>query len=159
MNNIIIFGAKYLFAVVLVGSALPLTFLDRRGRISYIVTATISGVLAFGFTKLAGIAYFDPRPFTHGVHSLIPHEADNGFPSDHTVLAFTAALLTLKTSKPLCIGLVLFAAIVGVCRVLAGIHSPLDVIVGVVLGVVSVAIGAWFTSLYFDRKSSWSTKI
>ncbi len=145
MNNIIIFGAKYLFAVVLVGSALPLTFLDRRGRISYIITAIISGVLAFGFTKLAGIAYFDPRPFTYGVHSLIPHEPDNGFPSDHTVLSFVAAALCFQASGKLGAVMFVLAGLVALCRVLVGVHMPLDIVAGVILALLSVAIGSWIS--------------
>jgi len=141
MDSLIIFGAKYLFAIVLVGAIAPLFWLPPKDRRIYVVLAAISGILAFSLTKGVGAIYFDPRPFTHGIHSLIPHEADNGFPSDHTALSFTAAIVGLSASRPLGIGLVGFASLVGLCRVLSGVHNPLDVVAGAVIGLISVSIG------------------
>lgn len=147
MESLIVLGAKYLFAVIVVGAATPLLWLPRKERWAYLTTAVICGILAFGLTKLAGNLYFDPRPFTHGVRSLIPHEADNGFPSDHTVLSFTAALLCLRVSKPYGAALLILAGMVAASRVLAGVHETLDVVAAAAIGGISVVVGGWFATV------------
>jgi len=140
MTSLIIFGAKYLVFFVVLGAVALLVQLPREHQKLYIKRAVSAGILAFVFTKLAGALYFDPRPFTHGATALIPHAPDNGFPSDHTVLSFLAALLALTVSKRVGGILLLSSGIVALCRVLSGIHTPLDVIAATFISCVSVAI-------------------
>ncbi|MBV9469545.1 MAG: phosphatase PAP2 family protein [Abitibacteriaceae bacterium] len=139
MNTLIIFGAKYLFAIILLGAAALAWRIPREQRTLYFCLAALAGVLATILTKSAGALYFDPRPFTHGVVPLIPHAADNGFPSDHTVLSVTTALLCYGVNKKVGAGLLGLAVLVGTSRVLVGINSPLDVVAGAVIGTVAVA--------------------
>jgi undecaprenyl-diphosphatase len=138
MEHLIVFGAKYLFAFVALGAAIPLVWLKAEDRTKYIVVSVLSGVVTFVFQKLAGMAYVDPRPFTQGVHALIEHNDENGFPSDHTALAFVAATLAILVERRLGVVLVFIASLVAVCRVLAGVHHPIDVVAGAVIGVGSV---------------------
>ncbi len=140
MTTFIIFGAKYLVVFVALGAATLLVRLPREQQKLYIKRAVIAGILALVLTKLAGVLYFDPRPFTHGATALIPHAPDNGFPSDHTVLSFLAALLALTVSKRVGGILLLLSGIVALCRVLSGIHTLLDVIAATVISCVSVAL-------------------
>ena len=139
MDSFIVFGAKYLFAAVVLGAAIPLISQSRESRARYLTAAAFALVLGVAMTKGAGAMYFDPRPFTHGVKALIAHEPDNGFPSDHTVLSFAAAVLALWANRRLGAGLLLVAAVVGACRTLSGVHTPLDVVAGAAIGVVSAA--------------------
>jgi undecaprenyl-diphosphatase len=140
MTFLIIFGAKYLVAFVALGAAALLIKMPGEQQKLYIKRGIIAGILALVLTKLSGALYFDPRPFTHGVTALIPHAPDNGFPSDHTVLSFLAALLALTVSKRVGGVLLVLSALVGLCRVISGIHSPLDVIAAAAISVVSVAL-------------------
>ncbi len=142
MDSLIVFGAKYLFLFVLLGAVVPLFVMHRDERKGYVLTSIFAAILAFVFAKSAGALYFDPRPFTHGVRALIPHEPDNGFPSDHTTLSFVASVLVLRFSKPIAMGLVSLAAIVGVCRVLSGVHSPIDILGGAIFGSVASIVAS-----------------
>lgn len=139
MNLLIILGAKYLFAIVVLGTCVPLLRLPLEQRKTYLWRAIVAAVLAIVLTKIVGLLYVDPRPFTHGVVPLIAHAPDNGFPSDHTVLSVAAALLALTASRRLGVVLLVLAGLVGLCRVLAGVHNPIDVIAGGFIGIAAVA--------------------
>ncbi|MBU6389754.1 phosphatase PAP2 family protein [Patescibacteria group bacterium] len=141
MDSFIIFGASYLFLIVGLGAAYLFFVLPKEKRLSYVLAGAISGIIALILTKLAGAAYFDPRPFTHGTHALIQHAPDNGFPSDHSVLSFTIALLVFTYNRRLGTVLMALAVLVAVCRVAVGVHTPLDVIAGAGIGLVSAGIG------------------
>ena len=156
MDSLIIFGAKYLFALVLLGAVVPIFLMTSEDRKGYVLSGFIAGVLAFVLAKASGALYFDPRPFTHGVHSLIPHEPDNGFPSDHTTLSFLAAMLVFRFSKPLTVGLCAVAMIVALCRVLSGVHSPIDVLAGAVIGTVAALSGTFISATMFIYRAKAS---
>ena len=140
MTFLIVFVAKYLVAFVVLGAAALLIKMPREQQKLYLKRGIIAVVLAVVLTKTAGALYFDPRPFTHGATALIPHAPDNGFPSDHTVLSFSAALLAFTVSRRVGGVLLVFSGLVGLCRVLSGVHSPLDVIAAIAISVVSVAL-------------------
>lgn len=157
MTFLIIFGAKYLFAFVLLVAVAVALRLPRERQKLFLKQAVIAGVLAFVLTKLAGGLYFDPLPFTHGVPALIPHAPDNGFPSDHTVLCMTAALLTFVVSRRVGAVLLLFTALVALCRVLSGVHTPLDVVASAVIGLLSLTLSLQVTRQQTQAKGAVTT--
>lgn len=142
MDYFIIFSAQYLIVIVLLGALIPLFFMNWSERKSYCVTGLIGGVIALVLIKIVSGLYFDPRPFTHGVPALISHVADNGFPSDHTTLSIFATTLVVLVRPKLGAGLFVLALLVGVSRVLAGVHSPIDILAGVVIGTISAHLAS-----------------
>src|SRR5581483_8148755 len=125
MTLLIILCAKYLVWVVVAAGALVLLLSPHRMRI---VPAALSLALAYALGKLAGFAWFDPRPFTlSGTAPLIPHAADNGFPSDHMLLAATVASIVFAYNRALGAALWILALLVGFSRVAAGIHHVADI--------------------------------
>lgn len=85
-------------------------------------------VVGFLLAKAGGALYNEPRPFVlHHTQPLIAHVADNGFPSDHTLVAAGCGFLLLAFSMPAAGVALLAALIVGVSRVACGLHSPLDI--------------------------------
>lgn len=73
--------------------------------------------------------------------ALIPHPpTTNSFPSGHTITAFVAATIVCFWSKKWG-GLALVAAVlVGVGRVLARVHWPIDILGGVIVALVAVVV-------------------
>lgn len=138
MTALIVFAAKYLFLVILLCAGGIILMLPKDRWAGYVVTACLAALLAIVLTQIAGAAHYDPRPFTRGVPALVPHTADNGFPSDHTVLSVTAALLALQASRRVGAGLLLLAAVVGIGRIVAGLHAPIDVLAGAAIGALAV---------------------
>ena len=99
----------------------------------------ISFPLTYILAKIAGYIIHDSRPFVvEHIKPLIAHAADNGFPSDHTLLTSVIASVIFAYNKKL--GMVLFAIsiAIGSARVLAGIHHPLDIVGAMVISIVAV---------------------
>jgi len=96
---------------------------------------------AVGLDLLGGHMLFDQRPFARlGVAPLFPHSVDNGFPSDHSaVAAFLAAVLCFIDAPAAAIAIVTAVAI-GVARMYALVHWPIDIIAGWCIGALPAVI-------------------
>src|SRR5712692_2309897 len=125
---LILVAAKYLFiAIPLLAFAYWLRS-PLPTKKYLVVLGVLVGISALAVGRLIAHFYFDPRPFvTHHITPLIPHEPDNGFPSDHTLLSATIAAVVTTCSLPMGAGLWVLTAIVGIARIVAGLHTPLDV--------------------------------
>jgi len=91
----------------------------------------LSGLILEGMNAL----YFRPRPFAdHEVHLLFYHPSDSSFPSNAATVAWAIAV-SLWTGDPRIggVGMGLAAGISG-ARVYGGVHYPLDVAAGALLG-------------------------
>lgn len=138
MDFLIVFAAKYLFLASLLLLVYFFFTLKNQLRKKFAIFTFASFTLAYLLAKLLGSFLYNPRPFVSDqITPLVAHAADNGFPSDHTLLTATIAAVVIVYNRKL--GLVLFtlSIAVGFARVLAGIHHPIDII-----GAVAIAIGA-----------------
>src|SRR3989344_4940871 len=98
--------------------------------------------LSLGLTYLLGLiarqAYFDPRPFVEqSIVPLIPHAADNGFPSDHVLLLAGIAAVLWPFSKPHSTSSGVIALAVGAARVFAGVHHWIDIVASILIALVA----------------------
>lgn len=121
-----------------------------------VVQTLVSAALALGTNGVIGAIYHRDRPFVHHhVIQLIQHEASSSFPSNHAAASFAVATaIWLWRKKDGSIWLAASAAI-SFSRIWSGVHYPLDVISGALLGIVcALLIGklmrswAWFKRLY-----------
>jgi len=131
-----VFGAKYLFLAV-IGIAAAY-FLWQPGPVKrrMMMYAAVSWPLMLIIARLIAHFYYDPRPFVTGhFEPLIPHEPDNGFPSDHTLLSAATASLLFPFEKKLSSVAWLLTALVAFSRVYVGVHHPADV-----LGSIGIAM-------------------
>lgn len=99
---------------------------------------SLSVIVAFLINQLIGLFYFRPRPFvTHlNVHQLVNPLGQKSFPSDHTTVAFVLAMAVYSHHKPLGRVLIFLAMLVGFGRIAAGVHYPLDVLGGAIMGII-----------------------
>lgn len=96
-----------------------------------IIAVPLSGLIL----EVMNAFYFRPRPFTdHEVHLLFYHPSDSSFPSNAATVAWAMAI-ALWTGDPKMgrIGMVLATGI-SWARVYGGVHYPLDVVAGGLLG-------------------------
>lgn len=151
-----IFAATYLVfieaAVALGAVGFALYRQPRPEVLRWLIAAGATGVMAEVFTQIGGALYTDPRPFAvEHFHPLIPHAADNGFPSDHALLAaflvVCVVLVRLWVAVPVVAAL---GVLVDWARVGAGIHHPVDVIGSAVFVAVGAVIAVIVTPFVFD---------
>ncbi|MCX6766572.1 MAG: phosphatase PAP2 family protein [Candidatus Moranbacteria bacterium] len=129
MNILILIIAKYL---VFVSVAIALVYFLKQPRPKQkeiLVFAVILLPLSYIVAKVIGHFYFDPRPFVVGHFTpLLPHAADNGFPSDHTLFGAAIAAVIFRFSRKTGIFLLFLSIFVGLARVFAGVHHISDVL-------------------------------
>ena len=141
MEIIAILSAKYLYLVVIFLSFIFFLTLRKEDKIKMIWLALIAGLISLVMVVLGGVLISDPRPFVvEGIKPLISHAADNGFPSDHTLVTMLAAVLVTIFKRIYGIILIILAILVGVSRVLVRVHHPLDIIGSIIIAVTSILI-------------------
>jgi undecaprenyl-diphosphatase len=110
--------------------------------VQWLVACILMFVLAEIFAQVGHAAYQDPRPFAvDHVKPLFAHAPDNGFPSDHAMLAALVVGAVAFISVWWALPLAALAVIVDWARVGAGIHHVADV-AGSSLFVVGSAVVA-----------------
>ncbi|PIP60311.1 hypothetical protein COX00_03955 [Candidatus Uhrbacteria bacterium CG22_combo_CG10-13_8_21_14_all_47_17] len=130
----IIIGARYLIYFMLLIGGIYFVSLQREQRRQLAIFGITAFLITYIVAWIAGLLYYDPRPFVSGHFiPLLPHAPDNGFPSDHTLLASAIAAVIYPTNRPL--GLIFWglAILVGISRIAAGVHSPIDIIGSMVI--------------------------
>ncbi len=129
VTTFIFFGAKYLLFVLL-GVAFGWFLYEPRKRKKEIVITSISTAgISFVLSRVASALYNNPRPFvTQQITPLLSHAADNGFPSDHALLAATVTFVVWQYNRRLGVILFLLTLCIGGARVLALVHHPIDIL-------------------------------
>ncbi len=132
--------------VALIGAYTLIKFVPADRRYQTYVRVFMAGLTAYLLAKLIGMIYQPEtlRPFELlGVRAGASFLNNPGFPSDHTLftMAITLAVLFGAGSKKWALVSFLLTILVGLGRVLALVHTPTDVIGGLIIA----AIGAvWY---------------
>jgi undecaprenyl-diphosphatase len=131
-------------------AAYVLLFKVPKGRRVYAYSRIIlAGLTAFLFAKLIGTV-FQPemlRPFEElGVTPGASFLDNPGFPSDHMlfVTAIVLAVWAETRMKKTTLVLACMALLVGVGRVLALVHTPFDIIGGVLIAILGAL---WYSNV------------
>ncbi len=141
---LIIFGAKYLIAVVVIITGIFWLQRNKEDKKIMAVRGLITMPLSLLSARLISMLYYNPRPFVvENIAPLIQHASDNGFPSDHTLLAAACAALIASYDKKLGGVLYLLTILIGASRVAAKVHHPLDIFGSIVIASAVI----WLTVL------------
>ncbi|MCR8983055.1 undecaprenyl-diphosphatase [Brevibacillus laterosporus] len=144
LNPGVVFIAEYMVYFLGLGLVVYWFTRNHRNRMM-VIQAVITFILAEILGKLAGFFYSHYQPFAvlQDVNQLVEHAIDNSFPSDHSILFFSiCASFWLMRKKEGWLWLVL-AVFVGLSRVWVGVHYPVDVITGALLGFISALFVYW----------------
>ena len=135
------FGATVLPSVLLGALILTLVLGSPHWRRAMVHTL-LAMLLAWLVVRGIGAVWPTPRPFVLGLGELwMAKGASPSFPSSHASIAWTVALVgCLWTSSAwLRAAFVLTALLIGWARVAIGVHFPLDILGGLLVG----ALSAW----------------
>ncbi len=138
---------------VLALTVLPIFyFLDRERFRKHVLTmvlcAAFSGLIVTA-TKIVVDRQRPPEYFAKAevdihVPGVVP--VDKSFPSGHTQIAFAIAVYLSCLYRALAPLFLMIAGLVGLSRIALGVHFPLDVVVGAVIGSVFSVVGfKWAT--------------
>lgn len=152
MDSLIIYGAKYLIFAIAIGVAAYAAFLPREQQVRAGLMLLVALPLAWALARIAGMLFSHQQPFaTGGFEPLIPHDIDNSFPSDHSALAMGLAGVTWFFNRNLGALLCGAAVVVGISRMLAGLHYPIDIFAGLAIGALAAHAGH-VAVFYFLRR-------
>jgi undecaprenyl-diphosphatase len=101
---------------------------DKRAGLA---STAIAAVLALGANQLAGLLWYESRPFMIGLgQTLISHAPENSFPSDHTTLFLTVGFGLIATRAASTWGKLVSVsgALVAWARIYLGLHFPVDML-------------------------------
>lgn len=159
LDSLIIFGAQYLYLVVVTATLVYIWHQPKELRWKILLCTVVALPLTYVVAKLLSRVYYDPRPFVVGHFTpLLPHAADNGFPSDHTLLSSALAWVTYFFNRKWGLILLCTAIVVGLARVYVGIHHFVD-IVGSVAIAFAVTFLVWRYFLSVLEETPWFEKI
>ena len=145
MDTLIILGAKYVpvfIALVAVGYFL---YAPCKQKAMMMFLGAVTLPLAFVLGKMASLLVQTQRPFAvQDAQPVVAHIADNGFPSEHTLYALIIAGVIFMVHRKLGIFLLGCAVSVGVARVFALVHNPVDILGSII--VAATVFGAVYVT-------------
>ncbi|MDN3020137.1 undecaprenyl-diphosphatase [Paenibacillus sp. BSR1-1] len=108
---------------------------NRTENRRMVAEAILAACVALVLNVLIGHFFYRDRPFvSHHVNWLIPHVKNASFPSDHATAAFViATAIWIWRKRDGWLWLLLSAGI-ALSRVWTGVHYPLDVTAGMIIG-------------------------
>lgn len=137
LDKLMVFIASDLIYLVFLATAICMGYLLYKRQFATVAWFVGSLALSYVLLKLAGHMYVDHRPFVdHKLTQLLPHAAGSSFPSDHTTVttAIGMSLLLLTRFKKTGAAIVVAAVIIGFSRIFVGVHYPVDIAGGLVVG-------------------------
>jgi undecaprenyl-diphosphatase len=129
-------------------------FVVRDSEVAWHIIFSVLATLVF--TIVLKELFLIPRPYyMPGVEAHAGLTQFSSFPSTHTAVAFVLATSVTLHQKTLGVFLFTMAALIGVGRVLANVHYPIDVILGMFIGVLT---GVIFNQIHLNKRKKRNTK-
>ncbi len=149
LDKVIIFLASTFGVILIIFSVLFLFFYKypkwdkenalilAKRRVKEILFIFGSAVLAWVAVEILKSLFAIPRPFLalKDVHLLFAHGGNDSFPSGHAAFFSSLATSIYFYHKKIGVWFFFGAVIIGVSRVMAGVHFPVDILGGFILGV------------------------
>ena len=150
-DSLVVIVAKYFIIIPI----LIFIFVFIKNRMQWkkiIVYALLCVIFTLIISSIAAKIYYDPRPFvSDNVTSLFPYTADNGFPSDHTMLAAATTAIILPYSLGWGIISGIITILIGWSRVYAVLHHVIDIIGGIIIPLISALLAFYLSKFIFKK--------
>ena len=156
-DNVVVFFAGTFGILIIIFVALFLFFHQENNNFEFIWQALgkrikevslvfVGGVSAWLLAQILKAIFAMPRPFIAlpDVHLLINETGFDSFPSGHATFFAALAISIYFYHKHFGIILGIFALLIGLARIIAGIHFPVDILAGYLLG---IAVALFFKKI------------
>lgn len=150
LDKTVIFFGTYLAYILAIATIF--IFIKNR-NLKFLLLVSLSVFLSrVVFAETIRFFYKVSRPFVNNpnVHQLIFHETSSSFPSGHATAFFALATAVYlfsyfddlleedrKTYKKWGIVFFISSILMGIARIIAGVHWPLDILAGAIIGIFS----------------------
>jgi undecaprenyl-diphosphatase len=132
-----------MLGLVWIGIGLALALLRRRPALLLLVLAA-DGIADIAARAIKSVVDVERPAFRYAEpKALVPVPRDHSFPSGHAATSFACATVLAIAFPRLAVPLYLLAAAIAFSRVYVGVHYPLDVLGGAVLGIVVAIALRW----------------
>ena len=162
MDDVLIeFFATFLIWFLFAGLII-LWFIDGKIKKEQVIHALVACATAFIIAFLIKIFFPTLRPFIiNGKEvEVMLKPVDGAFPSEHTTLAFALATTIFMHDRKVGLVYLILALAIGVSRVLANVHYPIDIVGGAFLGtIVAVIIEKIHLFKFISGFGKWGSKI
>ncbi len=150
MTEVTVLLASRLHIVIVLLAIITFLLSSHDKKQKLIMYGLIALPLSYVLGKFLSSLYYTNRPFVElGIPPLVSHVANNGFPSEHTLYAMVIALVIFLLNKRIGTLLITLAILVGLGRVLALVHNPIDIIGSVFIAVFAVMTTRYLVNLQF----------
>ena len=134
------------FPVIMIGAWALLWKVPKGQRFRSYSRILLAGLTAFLIAKLLAVTWqpTDMRPYELlGISPGASYLDNPGFPSDHALFVTAIALAVWAETRQKWITILLVVLVIVVCvgRVLALVHTPLDVVAGIIVACIG---GIWY---------------
>jgi undecaprenyl-diphosphatase len=138
INLIITFCASFLLWVMFFG-LLIFWLTDGKIKKEQVIHALFAAAVAWIIAHLIKAIFPTLRPFqiNGGPAEVVIPLTNGGFPSGHTAAAFALAVTIWLHDKKAGAIFLIAAAVVGIARILANVHYPVDILGGAILGILA----------------------
>jgi undecaprenyl-diphosphatase len=114
---------------------------DRKWKLAS-VSALAAAALGLLANQLIAQLWHRDRPYQahHAVHTWVARSHDPSFPSDHATAAFAIAFAVLMFDRLAGALFLAAATLIGLGRVIVGVHYPGDVLAGALVGLACALV-------------------
>jgi len=117
------------------------TMADRESNQRAVIQVIVAYLLANVIVKACNLLYFRPRPFsTQEVTLLFYRPSDSSLPSNPAAVGFAFTAAVWQQNRNLGAVMGLLASLFALARVYCGVHFPLDVMSGALVGVFAAYV-------------------
>ena len=162
-SGLSLFLGEYLVYILGIGAILYLILSkdSKKDKVKWLLILVLACCLSNLVTNpLIHYLYKSPRPFIalSGIgqyqHLLSPTEYNTSFPSEHTSLAYAIAIVLFLKSKKIGKLALILAIIIGLGRILMGVHWPFDIVGGIGVGILCALIAHRMVKILTTKTTS-----
>lgn len=137
---LIVFFGEYLFyfALFIFAYFVYKNYKQEALQLKLYGLALFSALVArFGVATVIRFVYHRPRPFLAFSLPHLINDNEYSFPSGHTIFIFALATAVYPFNKKLAYFLYGPGFLIGLARIVGGVHYPSDIVGGIILGVAT----------------------
>lgn len=127
----------------------------HKQKIGIIISLAVSIIISrYAIVEGFRTLWHRPRPFVELNLFEIVSESSHSFPSAHASIFSAISTVIFFHNKKMGIAFFCTTLVIGLGRILAGVHYPSDIAAGLIVGIVSGLLGYYSVTLLPKKKNS-----